>query len=188
MTQECPNCGKELKWHEGYTAFYNNKKFCNMKCAREYKKSPKYHSEKALVTEKTPELKKQILEELKKEELKRQTELELHDKKPTKTDIKRQEKIRQLEEELKPSAGLKLAGGGFIGAASLAMTGFAFLVIGAILTISVIGAVIGVPLMVIGVILVILGGWFGIIGIGGGAAVGIGEAIHKSIKKSKKEK
>ena len=31
MVSNCPNCEKELKWHEGYTAFFNNKKYCNLK-------------------------------------------------------------------------------------------------------------------------------------------------------------
>lgn len=174
----CPNCEREIKWYQGYTPFFSTQRFCERTCAQEFKNNPKP------VLDRSVGMKNQVLGELKKQELKRQTELELHNRKPTQKDFQRQEKIRELEEELKPSTGVAIAGGSVMGAMTMAMTGFFMLGIGFLLTLTFIGSIIGIPLMAIGVILLAGAGIIALLGIGGGTAVGIGEAIHKARRTS----
>jgi len=180
----CPNCKKEVKWYEGFgNTLDRSGRYCSFKCFREYKFTPLKTS-----SDRSPQMKKVILEELKKEEIKRQTEFELNGSKPTQRDLKRQEKIKELERELQPSAGGILAGGGLIGGMALSMTGVSMMVIGGILILTIIGAPIGIVLFVLGLILLILSGIFALLGVGSGATVGIIGYISKIMMRPKKKR
>jgi uncharacterized membrane protein YbhN (UPF0104 family) len=151
----CPNCGKELKWYKRFG------KFCSLKCNMELVK---------------------ILKELKKQDLQKKTELKLNNRKPTATDIKRQKKIKEIENILGAGLGTKLFVGGFIGGMGLSMSGVFMMVIGTVLCFTIIGAIVGIPLMIIGFIMFIGSGIVALLGAGSGVVAGIVKAIKNRKK------
>jgi len=126
-----------------------------------------------------PEALKKILEKLKHEEVDRNTELELNGGNLTARDRKRKEKIKEIEERLQPGLGTQLAAGGFKGGVALSMSGILLMLIGVILSITGIGAIIGIPLLILGLIMFLLSGIVAIIGIGSGATVGAAKGLKK---------
>jgi len=183
---KCANCGKELKWYEVAHPWGSSEPFCGFKCGKEYNNKKKEGLDKkqgSKISEtssnRSPQMKRVILQELQKEEIKRQTELELNGGNLTERDIKRQEKIQELEKELKPSAGGVIAGRGLVGGMALSMTGVGLMVVGGILTLTVVGAIIGIPLLIVGFILFIISGAVALLGAGSGLTVWIAEKLGK---------
>ena len=83
-------------------------------------------------------------------------------------------KLKAQEIRKKVTSPSGLAAGGLVAGSAMAMTGVFMMVIGFILTITIIGAIIGIPLLIIGLILFLLSG----AAAGVGILAGIGKAIH----------
>ena len=79
----------------------------------------------------------------------------------------------ELQRQKSGTSGSQIAAGGLVGGGGLAMGGIVFIVIGVILSLSIIGMIIGIPLIIIGFIMLAIGGLIGGLGIVGGILVGI---------------
>lgn len=109
--------------------------------------------------------------------------MRIDNKKKTKEDLQREQKINKLEEELKIPASTIVTGSGLIGGMALSMTGVTMMVTGAILSLTIIGAIIGIPLLIIGFVIFLVSGLVG----GGGLLGGLILKIKESLKKKKKQ-
>jgi len=174
----CPNCNKKLsKFKTGLIYRAGDKRFCSIKCKKEYK--DKFVSSRSSFQDRL--LKQKLLNDLKKKQVEIETEIKISGKKPSKEDKIRLQKINELESELKVSLWVKLTGGGIMGW----IIGAFLMVIGALLSFTIIGAIIGIPLFIIGFIMLVGGVLVTLFGIGSGATSGIVKAIKKS-KENKK--
>jgi len=129
-------------------------------------------------------IKQQLLDQLKRKQIERETQIKVSGKKLNKEDERRLQTIKQLESELKISLGTKLVGGGVLGGALMSVVSVSMMVTGIILSITIVGAFIGIPLFIIGFLMLIGSGLFALLGIGGGATT----EIIKVIKKGKEDK
>jgi len=173
---KCTNCGKEFNWwkvNKWKSHDYRGRNFCSSECINEFKNKPQLY--KSEIEER--KVKEKLLDDLKKQQAERQTELKINGKNPTKADKLREQKIIHLQEELKVPTASKIAGGlaagGLVGGMALSWTGIIFMLIGGILTITIIGAIIGIPLIIIGFILFIVSGFVAGGGLIGGLIAGI---------------
>ena len=175
----CPNCNKKLGiFKTGWIYRDGDKRFCSIKCKRDYQN--KFVSSTSSIQNKI--LKQNLLNELKKKQIERETEIKISNKKPTKKDEGRLAKIHQLESELKVGLGTKLAGGGLLGGIVMVWGGIFLIIIGTLLSLTIIGAIIGIPLMIIGFIMILFCWIFPLIGIGSGATAWIINLIKKKKK------
>lgn len=173
----CANCGKKLNPWWYYGGMWE-KKFCSIRCRRDnYKISPQ-----------DIQFKKEIFSELKKQEIKRQTQLVLSGKKPTKEDLKREEKIKELEKELKTPISIILASGGLgIGMVMLLGT-ICLFALAFLLSATIILAPIGLFLFIVSIFMGIVGVIIIALGIGGGVTSAIIELLTKYKSKSERTK
>jgi hypothetical protein len=107
------------------------------------------------------EIKRQALIKLKEEHQDRLVQIEVEGGELTEEDIKRQEKIKQLEEETKiPTIGWVFT----IGLGSMFFAGVAY-VVGTLLSLTGIGIIIGAPMIILGTLALIVGCALVLIGI-----------------------
>ena len=196
----CKHCGKKVSFLNIYNTELNGEEIEVCKdCFDKIEKKEKEREEKPKqeikqsksVVEQRPKLtyqdikiKQELQKELKKKQIERETELRISNKNLTKEDNNRLQKIKQLESELnfKLGTGSKL----FIGGSAMSLVGIFMMIIGGILSLTVIGAIIGIPLLIIGFIIIIGSGLLSFLGIGTGVTKGIINEIKKKGGKNEK--
>jgi len=85
----------------------------------------------------------------------------------------KRKKKKKLREQKSRISGSQIVAGGIVGAGVLATVGAMMLVIGIILTFTIIGAIIGIPIALIGLIIVVASIVVGGVGVVGGTIKGI---------------